>query len=38
MFSNQGGYNVSLGFGLTNAVWGGVRERARRAQHLELDD
>ena len=22
MFSNQGGYHVNLGFGLTNAVWG----------------
>jgi hypothetical protein len=38
MFANQGGYNVNLGFGLTNAVWGGFANAPEAAQHVELDD
>ena len=37
MFDNQGGYNLSLGFGLTNAAPGSANGPSA-AQHRELHD
>jgi hypothetical protein len=40
MFSNQGGYNVSLGFGLTDAVWGNFANapEERNTWNWTIDD
>jgi hypothetical protein len=40
MFANQGGYNVSLGFGLTNAVWGAFANapEERNTWNWTIDD
>ena len=40
MFSNQGGYHVNLGFGLTNAVWGGFANapEERNTWNWTVDD
>ena len=40
MFANQGGYNVNLGFGLTNAVWGGFANapEERNTWNWTIDD
>jgi hypothetical protein len=40
MFSNQAGYNVNLGFGLTNAVWGSFANapEERNTWNWTIDD